>query len=98
MCDEKIKETTPKLVRDYCDNTLLPMLRDMINHEVSAIWNDAVSRLVGVITREINTVVQIAFSNGVQILNDQKTVTRISNEICQALIREINSIQPIKIK
>lgn len=97
MCDQKIREAVPNMVKDYCNNILQPALRDMVNQEVAAIWNDTVSRLVGAITYEIYTNVSIALENGAQILNDQKTAKRISDAICQSIMQEIGTIKPIKL-
>ena len=98
MCDQKIQEVVPRIVEDYLQQILPILVRDMVDEQVTIIWNDTVTRLVGAITRDITATVELGLTTGLQILNESKTVKRITDEICQQILQEIKNIKPPKMK
>ena len=74
------------------------LVRDMVDEQVTIIWNDTVTRLVGAITRDITATVELGLTTGLQILNESKTVKLITDEICQQILQEIRNIKPPKMK
>lgn len=79
---QTVQEVAPKLVDEIC----------------TAIWNDALQRLVGAIDYDINTCVSIAFDDAEKIFKSKEAQKFISDKIVNELQREIDKIGTIKIR
>ena len=77
-----IQEFVPQIVETIC----------------TAIWNDALQRLVGAMEYDVNTCVNIAFDDAEKIFKSKEAQKFISDKIAKELQREIDKIGPIKIR
>ena len=79
---QTVQEVAPKLVDEIC----------------TAIWNDALQRLVGAMEYDVNTCVSIAFDDAEKIFKSKEAQRFISDKIVKELQREIDKIGTIKIR
>ena len=79
---ETVREVVPRLVDEIC----------------TAIWNDALQRLVGAMEYDVNTCVSIAFDDAEKIFKSKEAQKFISDKIVKELQREIDKIGTIKIR
>lgn len=79
---QTVQEVAPKLVDEIC----------------TAIWNDALQRLVGAMEYDVNTCVSIAFDDAEKIFKSKEAQKFISDKIVNELQREIDKIGTIKIR
>lgn len=77
-----IQEFVPQIVETIC----------------TAIWNDALQRLVGAMEYDVNTCVNIAFDDAEKIFKSKEAQKFISDKIVNELQREIDKIGTIKIR
>lgn len=77
-----IQEFVPQIVETIC----------------TAIWNDALQRLVGAIDYDVNTCVSIAFDDAEKIFKSKEAQKFVSDKIVKELQREIDKIGTIKIR
>ena len=79
---ETVREVVPRLVDEIC----------------TAIWNDALQRLVGAMEYDVNTCVSIAFDDAEKIFKSKEAQKFISDKIVKEVQREIDKIGTIKIR
>ena len=79
---ETVREVVPRLVDEIC----------------TAIWNDALQRLVGAMEYDVNTCVSIAFDDAEKIFKSKEAQKFVSDKIVKELQREIDKIGTIKIR
>ena len=79
---ETVREVVPRLVDEIC----------------TAIWNDALQRLVGAMEYDVNTCGSIAFDDAEKIFKSKEAQKFISDKIVKELQREIDKIGTIKIR
>lgn len=79
---QTVQEVAPKLVDEIC----------------TAIWNDALQRLVEAMEYDVNTCVSIAFDDAEKIFKSKEAQRFISDKIVKELQREIDKIGTIKIR
>ena len=77
-----IQEFVPQIVETIC----------------TAIWNDALQRLVGAIDYDVKTCVSIAFNDAEKIFKSKEAQKFVSDKIVKELQREIDKIGTIKIR
>lgn len=79
---ETVREVVPRLVDEIC----------------TAIWNDALQRLVGAMEYDVNTCVSIAFDDAEKIFKSKEAQKFVSDKIVKELQREIDKKGTIKIR
>lgn len=77
----EMREEAVKAIRE-----LVPkMIDELVPPIAAAIYNEAITRLVGAITYDIETCVEVAFSTGEEIFSDKRVKQMISDRIMKEI-------------
>lgn len=78
---KEMREEAIKAIRE-----LVPkMIDELVPPIAAAIYNEAITRLVGAITYDIETCVEVAFSTGEEIFSDKRVKQMISDRIMKEI-------------
>lgn len=70
----------------------------IVEETCARMWNEALERIVGAISYDVESNVKIAFSNGEEIFNDSKTQRIVSDAIMKAMKKELSKLKDINLK